>query len=129
MLLIVLLLVLVTFITTCVVFILNSVIISLFGFLVYWIILNIIGVISFCKRKKKLWWTAVFNYLSNNTYCFLWKVVAPLLLILYILSLCIYTDKEKDICKINTPQTFAFFKDLFEVIDEICNYENDSYII
>ena len=35
----------------------------------------------------------------------------------------------KDICKINTPQTFAFFKDLFEVIDEICNYENDSYII
>lgn len=96
-LLIVLLLVLVTFITTCVVFILNSVIISLFGFLVYWIILNIIGVISFCKRKKKLWWTAVFNYLSNNTYCFLWKVVAPLLLILYILSLCIYTDKEKDI--------------------------------
>ena len=97
MLLIVLLLVLVTFITTCVVFVLNSVVISLLWFLVYWLTSNLIGVISFYKRKRKIWWSLVFNYLSNNTYCFLWKVVAPLLLILYILSLCIYTDKEKDI--------------------------------
>lgn len=35
----------------------------------------------------------------------------------------------RDICKINTPQTFVFFKDLFEEIDQICNYENDSYVI
>lgn len=97
MLFIVLLLVFLTFMTTCVVVILNSVIISLFSFLVYRIISNIIGVVLFCKIKRKIWWAAVFNYLSNNTYCFLWKVVAPLLLILYILSLCIYTDKEKDI--------------------------------
>ena len=39
----------------------------------------------------------MFDYISDNTYSFLWKVVAPLLLILYVISICFYTDKEKDI--------------------------------
>lgn len=39
----------------------------------------------------------VFDYISDNTYSFLWKVVDPLLLILYVISICFYTDKEKNI--------------------------------
>lgn len=94
---IVLLLVLATLLTTCAVFILNSIIIAFLWFWMYRIIVILIEIISFCKRNRKIWWRTVFDYLSNNTYSFLWKVVAPLLLILYIISICLYTDKEKDI--------------------------------
>lgn len=94
---IVLLLVLATLLTACAIIILNAVIIAFGWFVVYKTIVNIIGIISFYKRKRIIWWRTFFNYLSNNTYSFLWKVVAPLLLMLYILSLYLYTDKEKDI--------------------------------
>lgn len=94
---IVLLLVLATLLTTCAVIILNSVIIAFLWFGVYRIIVILIEFISFYKRNRKIWWRTVFDYLSNNTYSFLWKVVAPLLLIIYIINICFYTDKEKDI--------------------------------
>ena len=94
---IVLLLVLASLLTTCAVFILNSVIIAFFWFWVYRIIVIFKEFISFYKRNRKIWLRTVFDYISDNTYSFLWKVVAPLLLILYVISICFYTDKEKNI--------------------------------
>ena len=35
----------------------------------------------------------------------------------------------RDICQITTPHTFLYFKDLFEIIDEVCNNDDSSYVI
>ena len=93
-----LILLLAAFFMTIVGILANTVIIAAGWLLVYWIIAYISRSISSCKRKIGIWRWTVFDYLSNNTYCFLWRVVAPLLLILYILCLCFHSDdKEKEI--------------------------------
>ena len=35
----------------------------------------------------------------------------------------------RDVCKVANPEIFLYFKDLFEVIDEICGYDDSLYIL
>ena len=48
---------------------------------------------------------------------------------IYVINDSKKTAFAKEICKINEPEPFRYFKDLFEVIDELCKHDDSLYIV
>lgn len=91
---IVLLLFLLSATTPVAVICLSTCVIAIWWFALLWIIKFIICAIDFIMKKRKVWINTVIEYISTNTPCFLWLVVAPLIFILYLLCLLFHSEEK-----------------------------------